>query len=142
MAIVLLGGESTGKGTFSQLLQKIWTRKTLQVSLVEHVVGVFYAAMKRSSVVNMEKALFSGDRKSIHRFKSIITEPTTTIEQKYRPRRTIQSLHRFFATSNHDHFGNIELDDRRFVFLRISKRLKATLTILIGITKQLMTPRN
>ena len=98
--------------------------------------------MERSFIINMDKPQLSGDRKSMDRLKSIITEPTITIEQKYQPRRTIQSLHRFFATSNHDHFGNIELDDRRFVFLRISKRLKATLTILIGFTKQLMTPRN
>ena len=52
----------------------------------------------------------------------MITEPKITIEQKYQPRRTIQSLHRFFAASNHDHFGNIELDDRRFVFLRVSDK--------------------
>jgi len=68
----------------------------------------------------MDEALFSGDKKSMDRLKSMITEPSITIEQKFQPRRIIQSIHRFFAASNHDHFGNVEMDDRRFVFLRVS----------------------
>ena len=118
--IVLLGGQGTGKGTLFYLLQKIWSKTTLHVSDVEHVTGGFNGAMERNYIVNMDEALFAGDRKSMDRLKSMITEPRITIEQKYQPRRTIQSVHRFFAASNHDHFGNIELDDRRFVFLRVS----------------------
>jgi hypothetical protein len=122
--IVLLGGQGTGKGTLFNLLQSIWSRTTLQVSAVEHVTGGFNAAMERSYIIAMDEALFSGDRKSMDRLKSMITEPSITIEQKYQPRRTIQSIHRFFATSNEDHFGNIEQDDRRFVFLRVSDKHK------------------
>ena len=122
--IVLLGGQGSGKGTLFNLLQSIWSRTTLHVSDVEHVTGGFNGAMERNYIVNMDEALFSGDRRSMDRLKSMITEPKITIEQKYQPRRTIQSLHRFFAASNHDHFGNIELDDRRFVFLRVSDKRK------------------
>ncbi len=124
IAIVLLGGQGTGKGTFFQLLASIWTRTTLQVSSVDHVVGGFNAAMERNFIINMDEALFSGDRRSMGRLKSMITEPTITIEQKYQPRRTVGSIHRFFAASNHQHFGNIEKDDRRFVFLRVSDERK------------------
>ena len=80
--------------------------------------------MERSYIINMEEVLFNGDRKSMDQLKSMITEPTIAIEQKYQPRRTIQFIHRFFAASNHDHFGNIELDDRRFVLLRVSDKRK------------------
>ena len=124
VAIVLLGGQGTGKGTFFQLLANIWTRTTLQVSSVEHIVGGFNAAMERNFIINMDEALFSGDRRAMDRLKSMITEPTITIEQKYQPRRTVGSIHRFFAASNHQHFGNIEKDDRRFVFLRVSEERK------------------
>lgn len=118
--IALLGGQGTGKGTLFNLLKKIWSKTTLHISDVEHVTGGFNGAMERNYIVNMDEALFSGDRRSMDRLKSMITEPCITIEQKYQPRRTIQSLHRFFAASNHDHFGCIEQDDRRFVFLRVS----------------------
>jgi hypothetical protein len=118
--LVLLGGQGTGKGTLFRLLGKLWPRTMLQVSDVAHVVGQFNAAMERNYVICMDEALFSGDRKAMDRLKSLITEPDITVEQKYEPRRTIRSFHRFFAASNHDHFGRIDVDDRRFVFLRTS----------------------
>ncbi len=64
--------------------------------------------------------MFSGDRKSPDRMKSLITEKTCHIEQKYQPSRTIESVHRFFASSNHEHFSHVEADDRRSLFVRVS----------------------
>ena len=52
--------------------------------------------------------------------KSIVTEQYLHIEQKFQPSRTIESVHRIFAASNHEHFAHVEADDRRFVFLRVS----------------------
>jgi hypothetical protein len=68
----------------------------------------------------MDEALFAGDRRAMDRLKSFVTEPIVTIEQKNQPRRTIKSYHRFFAASNHFHFAQVDADDRRFVFLRVS----------------------
>lgn len=124
VAIILLGGQGTGKGTLFYLLAKLWSKTTLQVSSVDHVVGGFNAAISRKFIINMDEALFRGDRRAMDRLKSSITEPTITVEQKYQPRVTIRSIHRFFAASNHAHFGNIEKDDRRFVFLRLSEKYK------------------
>ena len=118
--IILLGGQGTGKGMFFQLLQKIWPRTTLLVSDINQVVGQFNAVLERNYVICMDEAMFSGDRKSQDRLKSLITEKTCHIEQKYQPSRTIDSVHRFFASSNHDHFSRVEGDDRRSVFMRVS----------------------
>ena len=52
--------------------------------------------------------------------KSLITEKTCHIEQKYQPARTIESVHCFFASSNHEHFSHVEADDRRSLFVRVS----------------------
>jgi hypothetical protein len=117
---VLIGGQGTGKGVFFQLLKAIWSRTTLLVSDVDEVVGKFNAALERHYVVCMDEALFSGDKKSLDRLKSLVTEPTIRIEQKYQPSRSIDSVHRFFAATNHDQFAHIEKDDRRFFFLRVS----------------------
>lgn len=118
--IVLLGRQGTGKGMFFNLLRAIWPRTTLQVTDVEQVVGRFNACLERNFAVCMDEALFAGDRKALDRLKSQITEPQINIEQKYQPARSIGSVHRFFAASNHDHFAHVEMDDRRFVFLRVS----------------------
>ena len=72
----------------------------------------------------MDEALFKGDRKAQDQLKSIVTEPTIRIEEKYQPKRTIKSYHRFFASTNDDQFAKIRADDRRCVFLRVSNRAK------------------
>lgn len=121
---VLLGGEGTGKGTLFQLLQALWTRTSLLVSNIDDVVGQFNAAIERKFIIFMDEAMFSGDRKAQDRLKSMITETTVTVEQKYQPSRTIASYHRFIAASNHQHFAQVSSDDRRFLFLRVSEARK------------------
>ncbi len=118
--LVLLGGQGTGKGMFFRLLRAIWPRTTLQVSDIDQVTGKFNAQLERHYVICMDEALFAGDRRSMDRLKSAITETTVQIEQKYQPSRTIGSVHRFFAASNHEHFAHIDRDDRRFAIFRVS----------------------
>ena len=121
---VMLGGEGIGKGTFFYLLQKIWSKTTLIVSDIDHVIGGYNAALEKNYIVCMDEALFKGQKKAMDSLKSFITETTITIEQKYQPRRSLESIHRFFAATNHEHFGNIELDSRRFVFLDVSNKFQ------------------
>jgi hypothetical protein len=118
--IVLLGGQGTGKGVFFQLLNAIWPITTLLVSDSDQVVGRFNAALERSFAICMDEALFAGDKKAMDRLKSTVTEPLLRVEQKYQPTRVIDSVHRFFAASNHDHFAQVDRDDSRFLFLRVS----------------------
>lgn len=118
--IVFLSGQGCGKGTFYKLLSRIWSRTTLQVCDINEAIGQFNAALERNYVVCMDEALFAGDKKSLDKLKSLVTEPTCRIEQKHQPSRTIDSYHRLFAASNHDHFAHVDKDDRRFVFIRLS----------------------
>ena len=124
ICIVLIGGQGVGKGIFFQLLSRIWSATTLLVSDIDQVIGRFNAALERNYVVCMDEALFAGDKKSLNRLKSVITEPEVRIEQKYQPSRTIDSYQRFFAATNHEQFAHMEHDDRRFLFLRVSDKHK------------------
>jgi hypothetical protein len=118
--IVFLSGQGCGKGTFYKLLGRIWSRTTLQVCDINEITGQFNAALERNYVVCMDEALFAGDKKSLDKLKSLVTEPKCRIEQKHQPSRSIDSYHRFFASSNHDHFAHVDKDDRRFLFIRLS----------------------
>lgn len=120
ICVVLIGGQGVGKGIFFQLLARIWGVTTLLVSDIDQVIGRFNAALERNYVICMDEALFAGDKKSLNRLKSVVTEPEIRIEQKYQPSRTIKSYQRFFAATNHEHFAHMEHDDRRFLFLRVS----------------------
>lgn len=138
--IVLLGAQGTGKGTFFKLLGKVWPRTTLEVNDVDHVVGNFNAVLEQKYVVCMDEALFAGDRKKLERLKSLITEPTCRIEQKYQPARIIDSYHRFIAASNNEQFAHIELDDRRFMFLRVSSIKKGDVSYFDGLLSAINNP--
>jgi hypothetical protein len=138
--ITLLGGQGTGKGVYFSLLRAIWPRTTLQASNIEQITGRFNACLERNFIICMDEALFAGDRRAMDNLKSIITESMLQIEQKYQPTRTIQSVHRLFASSNHSHFGNIELDDRRFVFLRVSDTKQQNTTYFGGIAAAINDP--
>lgn len=138
--IVLLGRQGTGKGMFFNLLRAIWPRTTLQVTDIDQVVGRFNACLERHFAVCMDEALFAGDRKALDRLKSMVTEPQINIEQKYQPARSIGSVHRFFAASNHDHFAHVEMDDRRFVFLRVSDAHRQNTTYFAQLVSAIEDP--
>ncbi len=121
---VLLGGQGIGKGTFFELLRAIYPLTTLHVQEAKHVTTGFNASLECNFVICLDEAIFHGDRKALDSMKSLITESHISIEAKYQPRRVIQSCHRFFAASNHDHFAHVEHDDRRFLFLRVSDHHK------------------
>lgn len=138
--IVLLGGQGTGKGVYFTLLRAIWPRSTLQVAKIDQVVGKFTSALERSYIICMDEALFAGDRQAIDNLKSIVTESHLHIEQKYQPSRTIDSIHRLFAASNHDHFAHVEQDDRRFVFLRVSDIHQQDTRYFSGVAAAISNP--
>ena len=120
IVIVLLGGQGVGKGVFFKLLRRLWPTTCLMVSDVKQVVGGFNAALESKYIVTMDEAIFVGDRGSTERLKSMVTEEQIVVEDKYQPRRSIRSIHRFFAASNAEHFSQVDRDDRRFLFLRVS----------------------
>ena len=138
--LTLLGGQGTGKGVYFSLLRAIWPRTTLQASNIEQITGRFNACLERNFIICMDEALFSGDKKSMDSLKSIITESMLQVEQKFQPTRTIQSVHRLFASSNHSHFGSIELDDRRFVFLKVSDAKQQDTNYFGGIAAAINDP--
>ena len=121
---VLMGGQGTGKGTFFKLLNRIFANSFIQVNDVNHVISNFNAQLETAYVVCMDEAMFSGDKKSLQRLKSLITEPQIRVEQKYQPARNVTSLHRFFAATNDARFTHTEFDDRRFLYLEVSSHRK------------------
>lgn len=122
--IILLGGQGIGKGTLAKLLQKIWSATFLQVNRIKQVVGDFNGSLERAYIVFLDEALFAGDRNSSDALKSLVTEPTISINEKHQPARQITSYHRFFSATNADHFKSTDRDDRRDFVLRVSEHRK------------------
>jgi hypothetical protein len=122
--VVLLGGEGIGKGTLEQILRKIFSATTLLVSDVNSVVGRFNACLERAYIVFMDEALFKGDIRLTERLKSFVTSQHIQIEEKHQPERSIESYHRFISASNAKHFAQIDSDNRRMFYLKVSEQFK------------------
>lgn len=122
--IILLGGQGIGKGTLAKLLRRIWSATFLQVNRIKQVVGDFNGSLERAYIVFLDEALFAGDRNSSDALKSLVTEPTISINEKHQPARQITSYHRFFSATNADHFKATDRDDRRDFVLRVSEHRK------------------
>lgn len=120
ICIVYVGEEGVGKGIKAQLLEATWGKTTLLVQDMDTVVGNFNKSIEQVFNVFLDEALFSGNKKQTDKLKSMITEPTITIEGKYEPQRKMLSYHRFWAATNRPHFAHIRTDDRRFLFVRVS----------------------
>lgn len=120
ICIVLIGDEGVGKGFFFQLLKSIWGRTTLLVQDLKTITGTFNKILERKFLICMDEALYKGERAATDKLKSFITEPTIQIEGKHEPSREIDSIHRFFAATNREHFAHILPNDRRFLYIRVS----------------------
>lgn len=122
--IIMLGGQGIGKGTLGRILQKIWSATYLHVPRIKNVVGDFNGALERAYIVFLDEAIFAGDRASSDALKSLVTEQSISINEKYQPSRQIQSYHRFFSATNADWFKGTERDDRRDFVLKVSEHRK------------------
>lgn len=122
--IILLGGQGTGKGTFGRILQKIWGATYIQVNTIGSVTGNFNATLECAFIVFMDEAMFAGDRRASDALKSLVTEETIHVNEKYQPPRQTKSYHRFIAATNAEQFKNTERDDRRDFTLRVSESRK------------------
>ena len=137
ICIVYVGEEGVGKGIKAQLLEATWGKTTLLVQDMDTVVGNFNKSIEQVFNVFLDEALFSGNKKQTDKLKSMITEPTITIEGKYEPQRKMLSYHRFWAATNRPHFAHIRTDDRRFLFVRVSNIHKQDTTYFAKVVNAL-----
>jgi hypothetical protein len=100
-AIVLRGGEGSGKGTLGRALVRLAGAHGLHITAPGHLVGRFNAHLRSCLFLFADEAFFAGDRSTEGVLKGLITEPTLMLEQKgvdaiQAPNR----LHVLMATNN------------------------------------------
>jgi Family of unknown function (DUF5906)/Primase C terminal 2 (PriCT-2) len=124
VAVVLKGGEGTGKGTLAKILLKIIGHHGFAINNGKHLVGNFNGHLRDTIFLFADEAFFAGDRAHIGTLKSIITEPHLMIEAKYQnPVPSANHLHLMMA-SNEEWVVPAALDARRFLVLEVSEKVK------------------
>jgi len=123
--LLFISKEGCGKGTFLQLLKNMMGSDKLYVcnDAKENVFGKFNSAIDNKILVDLEELGFMSSAGYENKFKSIITEPTIEIQYKGQEPFTVNSFHRFIATSNDDIPIKTTTNDRRKLIIECSNEL-------------------
>jgi hypothetical protein len=117
VAVVMRGGQGTGKGTVAHYFGKLWGRHYMQVTNPEHLVGRFNSHLADLVVLFADEAFFAGDKEHESVLKTIITEERRTSEMKYANVEQGQNYLHLIMASNKTWVVPTDADDRRYFVL-------------------------
>jgi hypothetical protein len=84
VCVVIRGTEEgSGKSTLGRVLMRLLGQHALMVTNSKHLTGSFNAHLRDCIFLHGEEAFYAGDKAHVGILKTIITEPTLTIEAKY-----------------------------------------------------------
>ena len=125
VAIVLRGQQGTGKGTFCGVLKELVGRKAYkEVASMGRITGNFNAHLQNALLVNANEALWGGNKSHEGALKALVTDEELAIEPKGVDTYFIKNCMRLIVTSNEAWAVPMGLDDRRFLCLDISDKVK------------------
>ncbi|WP_284946730.1 primase-helicase family protein [Acidisoma cladoniae] len=119
VAVVMKGGEGTGKGTLAKALLKILGQHGLAISNAKHLIGNFNGHLRDAIMLFADEAFFAGDRAHVGVLKSIITEPYLTVEAKFQNAIQMPNFLHVMMASNEEWVVPASLDARRFFVLEV-----------------------
>lgn len=121
VALVLRGGQGTGKNTFVDAVGKLVGKQHyMSVARMGQVSGKFNAHLKAKILLNANEACWGGNKQDAGSLKSMITDETITIEYKGKDAITVSNYLRVIVCSNEDWAVPIDIDDRRFLPMDVS----------------------
>jgi hypothetical protein len=119
VAVVMKGGEGTGKGTLAKALLKIMGQHGIAISNAKHLIGNFNGHLRDAIMLFADEAFFAGDPRGVGVLKSLITEPYLTIEAKFQNAAQMPNFLHVFMASNEEWVVPASLDARRFFVLEV-----------------------
>ena len=124
VAVVMIGGRGTGKGTLGNWFIRLFGAHGLHVQNANHLVGQFNGHLRNTLGMFLDEAVFVGDRRGNNVLKSLITEDRITVEAKYADPVTARNRLKIMMATNEDHAIPAGIDERRFFVTRVSDRMK------------------
>jgi hypothetical protein len=112
--------EGTGKNIVANMVAKIFGKHGRVFADKEHLLGT-RAVNEQLCFVVLDEAIFYGDKKTADLLKSVITNPTRTINPKYQALREIANMYGLWILTNHDYAVPAGHGARRPVILDVSE---------------------
>ena len=137
VAVVMRGGEGTGKGTVARAAMHILGSHGLAISNSKHLVGNFNGHLRDAVFLFADEAFFAGDKASIGVLKSLITEPYLTVESKFQNAVQMPNFLHVMMASNEEWVVPASQDARRFFVLEVAETRKNDHAYFVRISKQM-----
>ena len=120
-AIVMRGGQGTGKGTFARTFSKLFGRHGKQITNALHLTGHFNAHLRDCVVLFADEAVAADDRNHEAVLKTIVTEEEMMVTPKGKDPTVEKNYLHVIMASNSNWVVPTGYDDRRFVVLDINE---------------------
>lgn len=124
IAVVLRGGQGSGKSFFANMFGNLFGRHFLTVSNSAHLVGNFNSHLRDCSVIFADEAFFAGDKRHESVLKTLITESTIAIEAKGVDLEVSPNFTHVIMASNHDWVIPAGQGERRYFVLDVNEQKK------------------
>lgn len=123
-ALALIGGQGTGKTKLGEIMGAPLGKHYVATSDINYVLGDFTSQLEDKLLIQMEEAVWGGDKAKQGPLKDRITAIRATINRKYAPSYAANVYERYLFTSNEDRAVPVEKGDRRFAVFHVSDRNK------------------
>jgi len=137
IAIVLRGGQGTGKGVFAKTFGYLFGRHFLHISNSSHLIGNFNAHLRDAAVLFADEAFYAGDKKHESVLKTLVTEETLAIEAKGVDVEMSPNYTHIIMASNHEWVVPAGADERRYFVLDVDEKHKQDSRYFKAIIDQL-----
>lgn len=124
VALVLRGGQGTGKNTFVDTMGSLVARHFCEVSSIEQLTGRFNAHLRKIILLHANEATWGGNKSESGKLKAMITDKTIPVELKMQDILHIDNYLRLVVSSNESWPVPVDADDRRFLILDVSPVFK------------------
>lgn len=120
VAVVLRGQKGTGKTIVGDYLARIFGQHAVKLEKCEQITGRFTAHLGKAILVQVEEAVWAGDKAGEGALKHLITSPDMMIERKGIDATAMPNFARLLFTSNEGWVVPASADERRFFVLDVS----------------------
>lgn len=122
VAIVLRGGQGTGKGTFAKMLGKLFGVHYKYVSDPTHVTGTFNSMLADAVLLFADECFVVNDKAAESALKALITEETLRVTPKGVDNMESRNCIHLIMATNKEWAVAADQDDRRFFVVEIDDK--------------------
>ncbi|MFC0279166.1 hypothetical protein EP867_17840 [Falsigemmobacter intermedius] len=120
-AIVMRSDQGTGKGTIiNNVFGSLFGNHFKHVTNIQSVISRFNAGFEDASIIFMDEAYWGKDKNAASMMKTLITEESIRVEEKYKRAVWRTMVADFFIATNNDIAAILDPSDRRYTICELN----------------------